>query len=341
MSVISNKQADNQKALDWLNTYTFINFDNENVMNSSNQEVEIPINEKRLVIDKKTLDTYLSGKSKAIKNYIKKRLKLLLDTCSKDVKKGKVTLETVNRLAAFCIETIPLIESNSIVMPIPKEFVSLVKWYIDKTNNSHMEPGDILTTVCPDYPYEYFGGRAVYKEGELGEDIGLVGESILKTGAKMVSIFVKTLGIPLNWIIGYAGFEGKKENLGNMNINSEIFFRKLKESASKLQKELGISVGIMPDIVGISNEEFWGMRNSFSKEQFSFERKGMNALAHATDMRDWACIYSIANKLNAIILDGASVYVGRRAYKNTEKIIKSEKYTPTFYCITNYEGYAE
>ncbi len=341
MSLINIKKEKNKKDVNWLISYTKINIDNVSVVTNENEKNDLIISENRLIINEEKVNRYLRGRNRAIKNYIKKRLKLLLDTCSKDVRKGKVVLETVNRLAAFCIETIPLIENNSIVMPIPDEFVSLIKWYIDKTNHSHKEPGNILTTVCPDYPYKYFEGRAVYKEGELGEDIGLVGESILKTGAEMVSILRRTLRIPFNWIIGYAGFEGKKENLKNMNINYEIFCRKLKGSALKLQKRLGVSVGIMPDIVGISNEEFWEMRGTFFKEQFSFKRKGMDALAHATDMRDWGCIYSIANKLNAIILDGASVYVGRRAYKNAEMILNSEKQTPRFYCITNYVGYLE
>lgn len=340
MFTVNIKEETKQKDTNWYEIYT-INFTDKENNVQNNCKFEKAIRDNRIIINEEKLEMYLSGKSRIIKKYMKKRLKLLLDTCSKDLRKGNIALETVNRLADFCMETIPLIENNKIVIPNPDEFLCLAKWYIDIMSGSYNEPGNILTTVCPDYPFGYYEGRAVYKEGELGDDIGLVGESILEVGAKMVSVFKKTLKIPFNWIVGYAGFEGQKENLESMNISREMFWKKLKGSASKLQNELGISVGIMPDMVGMTNEEFWKIRESFPKEQFNIERKGMNALSHATDTRDWACIYSVANHLNAIILDGASVYVGRRAYKKAERIIKSEKQTPRFFCITNYEGYAE
>jgi hypothetical protein len=77
------------------------------------------------------------------------------------------------------------------------------------------------------------------------------------------------------------------------------------------------------------------------KKDFNIQRKGMDALSDAVDARDWASVFSIANRLNAIIVDGASVYMGRKAYKKAERILQPVNHTPRFFCVSNYMGFAE
>jgi len=295
----------------------------------------------KLVIDDVTLDRLLMGKSSAARKFILRRLKLLFDRCSKDVRERRIPMIAVNRLANFCLEIIPLIENESIVMPTAAELSVLFNWYLDKQARSPQEPGVILTTVCPDYPYDWIGTKAIFKSGAVGNDIGLVGESILNTGPHLLRMLSKSLNMSFVWIVGYAGFEAKPENLENMNISAEEFRNRLETSALKMEQKLGIPVVILPDALGLTIEQFNEIRASFMKEDFNIRRKGMDALSDAVDARDWACVFSIANRLNAIIVDGASVYMGRRAYKKAEQILQPTNYTPSFYCVCNYMGFAE
>jgi hypothetical protein len=295
----------------------------------------------KLVMDDVTLDRLLIGKSSAARKFVLRRLKLLFDRCSKDVRERRIPMEAVNRLANFCLEIIPLIENESIVMPTAAELSILFNWYLDKHTQSPQEPGVILTTVCPDYPYDWMGTKAIFKSGAVGNDIGLVGESILNTGPHLLRMLSKSLNMSFVWIVGYAGFEAKPENLENMNISAEEFRNRLETSALKLEQKLGVPVVILPDALDLTIDQFNEIRTGFMKEDFNIRRKGMDALSDAVDARDWACVFSIANRLNAIIVDGASVYMGRRAYKKAEQILQPTNHTPSFYCVCNYMGFAE
>jgi hypothetical protein len=295
----------------------------------------------KLVMDDVTLDRLLTNKSSAAGNFARRRLKLLFDRCSKDVQNGRIPLEAVNGLANFCLEIIPLFEKERIVMPTAAELSTLFNWYLDKQKRSPQEPGVILTTVCPDYPYEWLGTKAVFKSGKVGNDIGLVGESIMNTGPHLLRILSGCLNMSFDWIVGYAGFEAKPENLENMNISAEEFRDRLETSAFKLQQKLDAPVVILPDALDLTIEQFNEIREGFIKEDFNIRRKGMDALAEAVDARDWASVFTIANRLNAMIVDGASVYMGRRAYKKAGQILHPTNYTPCFYCVCNYMGFAE
>jgi hypothetical protein len=155
----------------------------------------------------------------------------------------------------------------------------------------------------------------------------------------MVNILSKTLNIGIDWIVGYAGFEGKQENLDRMNLSAQEFRGRLETSADKMQQKLGAPVGILPDAVDMTLEEFSETRESFARDDFNIRRKGMDALSDAVDARDWACVFSMANNLNAIILDGASVYMGRKAYNKADQILASDNFTPRFFCVCNYLGF--
>jgi hypothetical protein len=295
----------------------------------------------KLVLDDVTLDRLLIGKSPAARKFALRRLKLLFDRCSRDVRERRIPVEAVNRLANFCLEIIPLIESERIVMPTAAELNILFNWYLDKQARSPQEPGVILTTVCPDYPYEWMGTKAMFKSGTVGNDIGLVGESIINNGPQLLRILSECLNMSFVWIVGYAGFEAKPENLENMNISAEEFRDRLETSALKLQQKLDVPVVILPDALDLTIEQFNEIRAGFVKEDFDIRRKGMDALSDAVDARDWACVFSIANRLNAIIVDGASVYMGRRAYKKAAQILQPTNHTPSFYCVCNYMGFTE
>ena len=104
----------------------------------------------RLVMDDVLLDRLIIGKDPAIRNFMMRRLKLLFDRCSKAVKEGKIPVEVVNRLSTFCLEIIPLIESEKIMMPTATELRILFDWYLNKQAQSKQKPAVILTTVCPD-----------------------------------------------------------------------------------------------------------------------------------------------------------------------------------------------
>jgi len=295
----------------------------------------------KLVMDDVTLDRLLKGKSPASRKFALRRLKLLFDRCSKDARERRIPPEAVNRLANFCLAIIPLIESERIVMPTAVELSILFNWYLDKQARSPQEPGIILTTVCPDYPYEWIGSKAMFKSGTVGNDIGLVGESIMNSGPHLLRILSESLNMSFIWIVGYAGFEAKPENLENMNISAREFRNRLEASALKLEQQLGVPVVILPDALDLTIEQFNRIRKGFMKEDFNIRRKGMDALADAVDARDWACVFTIANQLNAIIVDGASVYMGRRAYKKAAQILQPTNHTPSFYCVCNYMGFAE
>jgi hypothetical protein len=126
-----------------------------------------------------------------------------------------------------------------------------------------------------------------------------------------------------------------------MNISAEEFRDRLETSAFKLQQKLDVPVVILPDALDLTVEQFNEIREGFIKEDFNIRRKGMDALADAVDARDWASVFTIANRLNAIIVDGASVYMGRRAYKKAAQILQPTNHTPCFYCVCNYMGFAE
>ncbi len=294
----------------------------------------------QLGMDDIALNKLLTGRSLTIRKFAMRRLKLLFHRCSKGVREGRISVEAVNRLSTFCLEIIPLVEDASIVMPTAAEFSILIDWYLDMQERSKREPAVVLTTVCPDYPYEWVETKAMFQSGEVGSDIGLVGESIMKTGPHLLYILSKSLDMPFVWIVGYAGFEAKPANLESMNISAKEFRDRLAISALKLQYKLGVPVGILPDAVGISMEQFGEIRESFMINDFNIRRKGIDALSGAVDARDWASVFNIANKLNAIIVDGASVYMGRKAYKKARQIMQPTNHTPSFYCVTRYMGFA-
>lgn len=293
----------------------------------------------QLEMDIGTLDRLLEDMSPAAQKFARQRLKLLFDRCSKDVKTGRIPVEAVNRLATFCLEIIPLFERERIVMPTAVELSILFDWYLDMQSRPQQEPGIVLTTVCPDYPYDLIGNKAMFKSGLVGNEIGLVGESIMKTGPRLLHILSKSLDMPFAWIVGYAGFEAKPENLESMKISAREFRYRLETSASKLQQRINVQVGILPDMVDLTNEQFEKIKVGFRKDDFNIQRNGMDALAEAVDARDWAGVFCIANELNAIIIDGASVFMGRKAYKKAGEIIQSRNHTPRFYCVCNYMGF--
>ena len=295
----------------------------------------------QLVMDETALDRLLIGKGPIARNFARRRLKLLFDRCSKDVKEGRIHLEAVNKLATFCLDIIPLIESERIVSPTATEMSILFNWYLDRFMRSQSEPAVVLSTVCPDYPYDWMGTKAVFNNGVVRDDIGLVGESIQEHAPPLLQVLEDSLQVPIVWIVAYAGFEAKPENLERMKISAKEFENRLETSALKLQQKLGVPVGILPGAVGFTMEQFKETRENFSREDFNIKRKGMDALDDAVDARDWAGVFCLANKLDAIILDGASVYMGRKAYKKTEQIIQSKNHTPRFFCVCNYMGFAE
>ncbi|MCP5106079.1 MAG: hypothetical protein GY950_22025 [bacterium] len=292
-----------------------------------------------MVIDENTLDRLLTGKSTVVKNFALRRLKFLLHRCSRGVREGRISIESVNRLSTFCLEIIPLIENAGIVMPTAVEFSILLDWYLDMQTRSPQEPAIVITTVCPDYPFDWMENKAVFKSGIVGKKIGIVGESILKTAPQLLHILSGSLNITVNWIVGYAGFEAKSANLESMNIPAEEFRYRLESSAIELQQKLGVPVGILPDAAGCTMEQFNGIREGFKAGDFNIRRKGMDALSDAVDARDWAGIFTIANGLNAIIIDGASVYMGRKAYDKARQILKPANHTPRFFCVCNYMGF--
>jgi hypothetical protein len=297
----------------------------------------------RLEIRDDVLEGFLTGRSSAARRFANRRLKLLFDRCSKEVREGRIPLEAVNRLATLSLEILPLVERAKLVMPTAAEFSTLFNWYLNYLAGqaqSPQEPAVVLTTVCPDYPYQWVDNKAVFTSGTVGDDIGLIGESIMNTAPPLLNILSQSLKLPFAWIVGYAGFEAKPENLARMKLSAEEFKVRLETSACKLQEEIGIPVGILPDAAGLTLEEFNGIRDGFSITDFNIKRKGMDALADAVDARDWAGIFSIANRLNAIIVDGASVYMGRKAYTKAGQILKPDNYTPRFFCVCNYMGFA-
>lgn len=294
----------------------------------------------QLIMDELALDKSLSDKSLSAKKFVLQRLKLLLHRCSRDVRESRIPLAAVNRLATFCLEIIPLIENASIVMPTAVEFSALIDWYLDNQVQFQQKPAVVLTTVCPDYPYDWKGEKAMYKNGLLGEGIGLIGESIMKTGPHLLNVLAKTLNISIAWLVGYAGFEAKASNLENMNISAQEFRDRLNKSAHKLQQKIKAPVVMLPEAVGLNITQFDEIREGFMITDFIVQRKGMDALSSAVDARDWASVFYIANKLNAIIVDGASVYMGRKAYKKARQILKPANHTPSFFCVTPYMGFA-
>jgi len=287
------------------------------------------------------LDSLLMGRSLAVRKFAKRRLKLLFDTCSRGVREGRIPVEAVNRLSIFCLEITALIEDEKIVMPTATELTILFNWYLDIQARAPGKPGVVLTTVCPDYPFDLVGTKAVFKSGTVGDDIGLIGENILKSAPPLLDILSKSLNMSFTWIVGYAGFEAKPENLKNMNISAGEFRDRLETSALKLQEKLGVPVGILPEAVDLTIEQFHEIREGFMKKDFNIQRKGMDALSDAVDARDWAGVFSIANRINAIIIDGASVYMGRKAYKKAGQILQPANHTPQFFCVSNYMGFAE
>jgi hypothetical protein len=287
------------------------------------------------------LERLLMDRSLAVRKFAARRLKLLFDTCSRGVREGRIPVEAVNRLSTFCLEITALVENERIVMPTAAELGILFNWYLDMQIHSPGKPGVVLTTVCPDYPFELLGTRAMFKSGVVGNNIGLIGDSILKNAPPLLEILSKTLNMSFDWIVGYAGFEAKPENLKNMAISAGEFRDRLETSAFKLQEKLGVPVGILPGAVDITIEQFQKIRDGFMKKDFNIQRKGMDALSDAVDARDWASVFSIANRLNAIIVDGASVYMGRKAYKKAERILQPVNHTPRFFCVSNYMGFAE
>lgn len=294
----------------------------------------------QLVFDEVALNRLLIGRSPTAANFALRRLKFLFHRCSRGVREGRIPLEAVNRLSTFCLEIIPLIERCEIVMPTAAELSILFDWYLKMQTRSPLEPALVLTTVCPDYPFEWIGTKAVFKSGIVGNDIGLIGESILKTGPHLLRILSESLNISFDWIVGYAGFEAKQANLKRMNISAEVFRDRLETSAYKMQRKLGVTVGILPDAVGLTIEQFNEIRDGFKIGDFNIKRKGIDALSDAVDARDWAGIFSISNRLNAIIIDGASVYMGRKAYGKAGQILESTNFTPRFFCVSNYMGFA-
>jgi hypothetical protein len=296
---------------------------------------------RQLVMDGATLDRLLGGKSSAARKFLQRRLKLLYDRCSKDTREGRIPVEAVNRLSTFCLEIIPLIESGKIVRPTAVELSTLFNWYLDmqKRSRENQEPAVVLSTVCPDYPFEFKGNKAVFTDGLVGDGIGLIGESIMNAAPLLLQKLSESLNMPITWLVGYAGFEAKPSNLDRMNLSAAQFMQRLETSAAKLQEKLGVPVGILPDMADITLEQFNDTRDGFNKEDFSVKRKGMDALAEAVDARDWAGVFTMASRLNAIIVDGASVYMGRKAYGKAEEIIKPGNYTPRFYCMCNYMGF--
>jgi hypothetical protein len=292
----------------------------------------------QLAMDIAALDKFLDNKSSIIKRFIERRLKLLLHRCSRAVREQKISLEIVNRLSSFCLAITPLIENSNIVMPTAVEFSALIDWYL--SIREKQGPAVVLSTVCPDYPYDWVGTKAMYKNGPLGDEIGLIGESIMKIAPNLLQILVKTLNLSIAWVIGYAGFEAKPSNLENMKISAEEFRNRLEKSARKLEQKINIPVEMLPDVVGLGLNQFAEIREGFIINDFIIQRKGMDALASAVDARDWACVFYIANMLNAIIIDGASVYMGRKAYNKAKHILKPVNHTPSFYCVTSYLGFA-
>ena len=293
----------------------------------------------QLVLNHFILDRLLMGKNSTSRNFAARRLKFLGHKCSKGVKDGRIAIEWVNRLANLCLELIPSIENAGIVLPTASEMGILFDWYLDRQLVNENEPAIVISTVCPDYPYDWVGSKAVFNNGVVGDGIGLVGESILDTGPQIVDILSKTLNIPIDWIVGYAGFEGKQENLERMNLTAQEFRARLETSAHKMEQKLNVPVGILPDALDLTLDQFDAIRESFAKEDFNIQRKGMDALSEAVDARDWACVFSMANNLNAIILDGASVYMGRKAYNKADQILASNHHTPRFFCVCNYLGF--
>ena len=99
---------------------------------------------RNLFKDDALLDRLIKVKDPAIRNFIMRRLKLLFDQCSKAVKEGKIPVEVVNRLSTFCLEIIPLIESEKIMMPTATELRILFDWYLNKQAQSQQKPAVIL-----------------------------------------------------------------------------------------------------------------------------------------------------------------------------------------------------
>lgn len=296
-------------------------------------------NARPLAMDETALERLLTGRSITAKNFARRRLKLLADRCSKDIKEGRVRLETANKLAAFIVKILPLIENTSIVIPTADEMGILFNWYIDWQARDSQEPAVVISTVCPDYPYDWVGSKAMFKSGLVGNDIGLIGESLMASAPHLLYTLVKCLDMSFLWIVGYAGFEAKPGNLETMKISAAEFRGHLEISALKLQEKIGVPVGILPDMIGVTIEQFAEIRESYKKEDFDVQRKGMDALASAVDARDWAGVFHIAKRLNAIIIDGASVYMGRKAYRKAEQILSGANHTPRFYCVCNYMGF--
>jgi hypothetical protein len=297
----------------------------------------------RLVMGDDVLEKLLAGRSPASKRFALRRLKLLLNRCSKEVREEKLPVGIVNRLADFCLGLLPLLEDAKLVIPTAVEMSTLFNWYLRHCAGqapSAQEPAVVLTTVCPDYPYQPAGTKAVFTSGNVGDDIGLIGECIINSAPPLLDLFSQSLELPLVWIIGYAGFEAKPENLERMKMTAAEFKGKLETSALKLQQEIGAPVGILPEAVGLTPDQFNKIRNGFLVEDFNIKRRGMDALADAVDARDWAGVFCIASHLNAVIVDGASVYMGRKAYTKARQILNPENYTPQFYCVCNYQGFA-
>ncbi len=62
----------------------------------------------------------------------------------------------------FCLEIVPLIERESIVMPTAIELSILFDWYLDRQDRSLQEPAIIISPVCPDYPFYLIENKAVF-----------------------------------------------------------------------------------------------------------------------------------------------------------------------------------
>ncbi len=137
---------------------------------------------------------------------------------------------------------------HQIVMPTGGEISNLIEWIIKGMfNGNHMA----MTTVCPDYDYEVVNGIARFTGKGLGDEIGLVGTSIMNISPQIIQILEDQLGINLNWNIGYAKFEATEQNAKSNGLVQQQFINKLDSSANRMSSAMGREVGLFPESLTI------------------------------------------------------------------------------------------
>jgi len=212
---------------------------------------------------------------------------------------------------------------NLVVRPTTEEIYSLQHWLL-RNMLSKKQSLTIITTVCPDYDIERLDtslykdiGHYRYTGKGLHDRIGGVGEYINIGAGLILQVINSTTNLALDWIVGYAGFEANADNSKRNGINPDVFKERVQRSAIKMQQKMGYPVGVFPEYLGISLEDYNNIKDLLLKlGDYGYKREAINdALGEVTSGVDWLIMGLIASAKDALIMDGASVIMARNFYR--------------------------